>query len=217
MKKFFYYLFFLAMVASLVSIAMPGFCEESNPHARIAKEWRESISSLAPGLGSQEISRVVFCVEKNYLANGMPRVESVEAIESKKSSNLILFVPILKGEKELCESWRDLSFFSPAQYIPFMKAIIFDGDVKYSSAGKAIVLAREYYRAYSTTDTPQYDEESFWLIEKDAQSFQNKFMWFLGGEKYQKLVYSEAKRINKLIDNKKKQRARVFSARASCL
>lgn len=203
-------LFLLAVVASLVLIAMPGFSEESNPHTRIANEWRRSIADKAPILGSQEIGRVVSCVERNYLANGMPRVESVEALENKKYSNLILFVPILKGERELSENWRDLSFFSPAQYVSNIKAIVVDGDVRYSQTGKVIVLAREYYRAYSTTDTPLYDEESFWLIEKDAQAFQNKFMWFLGGEKYQKLVYAEVRRINNLIDKKKNKELGCF-------
>jgi len=212
MKKVFLANFLLAMVTSLVLMATPGFSEEkeSNPHARIAHEWRKSISSMAPVLGSQEISQIVVCVEKNYLANGMPRVESVEALESKKSANLVLFVPILKGERDLCESWRGFSYFSPVQYIPFMKAIIFDGDAKYSQKGKAIVLAREYYRAYSTTDTPLYDEESFWLIEKDAQAFQSKFVWFLGGEKYRKLVYAEVKRINEEINNKKNKELGYF-------
>jgi hypothetical protein len=209
MKKVFLANFLLAMVTSLVLMATPGFSED-NPHARIANEWRKSISSMAPGLESQEISRVVSCVEKKYLVSGMPRVESVEALENKKTANLILFVPILKGERELCESWRGFSYFSPAQYVPYMKAIIFDGDVKYSPAEKAIVLAREYYRAYSTTDIPLYDEESFWLIEKDAQAFQHKFVWFLGGEKYQKLVYAEARRINNLIDKKKNKELGCF-------
>ncbi len=204
-------MFLLAMVASLVLMAMPGFSEEkeSNPHARIAQEWRKSISDKAPALGSQEISRVVFCVDINYLANGMPRVESIEALENKKTSNLILFIPVLKGERELSKNWRDLSFLSPAQYVPAIKAIVVDGDVKYSQAGKIIALSREYYRAYALSND-LYTEEDYWLMEKDAQSFQNKVISFLGGEKYYEFVYAEARRINKKVNNKKTEKLGCF-------
>ncbi len=192
---------FLAIVVVFTLSVAPIFSAENfDPHMRIASEWRKSIIK-APETKSQEAARIVDHMERS-LVNGMPRVDSVEALENKKQAGWILLVPVLKGERGLCEIWKNFSFFSPAQFVPSVGAIIIDGDAKYSGAGKAIALAREYYRAFYHSNNFSY-EEDYWLIEKDAQHFQRKFLSFLGGKKYDKLIFEEARRIAREIGKKK--------------
>ena len=194
---------FLAIIVVLVLITVPVFSSENqlNLHMRIANEWRKSIINKASKVKSQEADRIVYHLENSF-ANGRPRVDSVEALESKKQAGWILFVPVMKGERGLCEIWKNFSFFSPAQFVPSVGVIVIDGDAKYSGAGKAIALAREYYRAFYHSNNFSY-EEDYWLIEKDAQHFQRKFLSFLGGKKYDKLIYEEAQRITKEISRRK--------------
>lgn len=196
--------FLSACIVAMVLIVASGFSEETDRHVRVAKEWRESFFIVSVWLESQQIGNVADYVEKNLVTGKLrPDRNMIEALERKKFTKLIFMVPVFEDERQLSINWEDTLFSPPAQFLPGIRSIMIKGDAKFSHLGKAIVLSREYARAYYILNN-KYKDGEYWMMERDAQTFQDNFLSFLGGEKYRKYVYTKAKKIiNDLTANKK--------------
>lgn len=192
---------FLAMVAGK-SFAADDYSDKQ--YRIIGDEWRDSILQITPGLESQEITSVVNYVSKSLvLAKSRPILDGLEILEPKKKGIKPIFLVPMINKVNITGDW-DGNFFSPAYFAPSIRSIVIDGNAKFSFAGRAIVLAREYFRAYAIMRN-LYPADEYWELERDAQSFQNKFLWFLGGQRYVDLVYGEVdKLVKKLVETKEK-------------
>ncbi|MFA5961135.1 MAG: hypothetical protein WC848_00435 [Parcubacteria group bacterium] len=197
-------LVFLSAIIVVVSIATSALSNEVERHLRTAKEWRESFYVVAIWLESQQIGNVADFIETNITTGKLrPDCNMIEPLEDKKFAKLIFMVPVFEDERQLSINWEDTIFSPPAQFLPDVRSIMVKGDTQFSYYGKAIVLSREYARAYYILNR-KYKKGDYWVMERDAQTFQNNFLSFLGEKKYRRYVYGEARKIIKEMTNNKK-------------
>ncbi|MFZ2188895.1 MAG: hypothetical protein WAV73_05030 [Candidatus Moraniibacteriota bacterium] len=188
--------FFLAMVTVFILVTGDTvYCADKVNQSAKNNKWIKSIHKSISAVESQQAAEIISAVEKKLVIGKFnPRLKKIEASEKKKVSNPI-FLVLLTEEDKKEPFWKGLALFSATQFIPALQAIVIDEGVEFSQEAMAISLAREYWLAYCTING-SYNSDTEW----NAYAFLTKCMMFLGGESYVSLVYDEAGKLSKEIE-----------------
>ncbi|MEI6587782.1 MAG: hypothetical protein WCO05_02415 [Candidatus Moraniibacteriota bacterium] len=174
-------------------------CDEFKKINNIKKELLANLQSITLAIGSDELNRINDFAKRNALM-GISQKFGAMVLEDGKCSSGIIFAPILDiQDYNLGEEWEGFCLSGMAmQFFPHSRILAINERIKFSSKASGLAFAREAYKAYMSAPEKRNDNQiEYELLEKDAQAFQNKLMLFLGGERYRKLVYAQAKKISK--------------------
>lgn len=222
MKRGLFLILIVNFFALLTVVGDVG-CDEFKKIDKIKKELLADLQSITLAVGSDELNRINDFAKRNALM-GISQKFGAMVLEGGKCSTGIIFAPVLDiQDYNLGEEWEEFCLSGMAmQFFPHSRILAINERIKFSPRASGLAFAREAYKAYMSAPEKRTSNQliDYELLEKDAQSFQNKLMLFLGGERYRKLVYAQAKKISKEIlaaDSNILRFPRVYDKRLSVI